>query len=301
VSVKVPSNVDMADTILWGLTLRQLAILGGVCLVSWSGYLGLRSIIPAYGLAALGTLAAGAGLALAFARPDGLHAERWLLAGMTHMIRPRRRVLAPEGLARKPGGVRSHGRVAAFHLPVRTMNESGVVGLGGGRWILICRASALNLELRTASERESLMRGFGRFLNSLDKPVSLVVRSERSDLRAHIARIDETAPGLPHQELELAARAHSAFLGSLAERSDLLRREVYLVLCVHGSDEQQAAAQLRRRADDSAALLRSLGIRVAPLEGEDAASLMARAANPGGSLPLEGLSLPGEVVSGRPS
>ncbi|MPZ16206.1 MAG: hypothetical protein GEU73_17610, partial [Chloroflexi bacterium] len=92
-SVKVPSNIDMADTIVWGLTLRQLAVLAGVCLVSWSGYLGLRSIIPPYVLAALGTLASGAGLGLAFARPDGLHAERWLMAGVTHMIRPRRRVL----------------------------------------------------------------------------------------------------------------------------------------------------------------------------------------------------------------
>lgn len=297
-TVKVPSNIDMADTIVWGLTLRQLIVLGGACLLGWSGYLGLRSLIPTYVLAALGTLFAGAGIAFAFAQVDGLNAERWLAAGLAFVSKLRRRVLAPEGLPKLQAKARSGEHVASFHLPIQTINEAGVIGLDGGRWALVCRTSALNLELRSAPERDALLRGFGRLLNSLDRPICLVVRSERSDLRAQVARIDETAGGLPHPDLERAARAHARFLSSLGERSDILRREVYVVLSVEGVDQEQATAQLRRRAEESATLLRSLGIRITPQVGDDAASLLARASDPARSLPIQGHSLPGDVVSG---
>jgi hypothetical protein len=300
VTVKVPSNIDMADTIVWGLTLRQLIVLGGACLLGWSIYLGLRFLIPAYFLAALGTLFAGVGIAFAFAQPDGLNAERWLAAGLSFAIRPRRRVLAPEGLPPPPTKTRRSERVAGFHLPVQVINDAGVIGLDG-EWVLVCRASALNLELRSAPERDALLRGFSRFLNSLDRPICLVVRSERSDLRPQVTRIEEMAGGLPHPDLERAARAHARFLSSLAERNDILRREVYVVLSADGVDEKQATAQLRRRAEESATLLRSLGIRITPQEDEDAATLLARASDPSRSLPLQGHSLPGDIVSGAAS
>jgi PrgI family protein len=301
VTVKVPSNIDMADTIVWGLTLRQLIVLGGACLLGWSCYLVLRFVIPVYVLAALGTLFAGAGIALAFAQPDGLNAERWAAAGLAFGTKPRRRVLAPEGLPAPMQGRRRSGRVAGFHLPIHGINEAGVIGLGGGRWVLVCRTTAVNLELRSTPERDSLLRGFGRFLNALDRPISVVVRSERSDLRSQVTRIEEMAGCLSHPDLERAARAHASFLSSLAERNDILRREVYVVLSADGIDERQATAQLQRRAEESATLLRSLGIGMTPLEDDDAAALIARASDPGRSLPLRGHNLPSEVVSEAPT
>lgn len=297
-TVKIPSNIDMADTIVWGLTLRKLIVLGSTGVLGWSIYLGLRVLIPVYVLAALGTLFAGAGIAFAFAQPDGLNAERWLAAGLIFATRPRRRVLAPEGLPALPTRARRGERVAGFSLPVQAINEAGVIALGGGRWALVCRTSAVNLGLRSPSEREALLRGFGRFLNSLDRSISLVVRSERSDLRPQITHIEEMAGGLPHPDLERAARAHAHFLTSLAERNDILRREIYVVLSVQGVDEKEATAQLRRRVEESATLLRSLGIRITPQEDDDAATLLARASDPGRSLPLQGHSLPGDVVAG---
>lgn len=296
-TTKLPSNIDMADTIVWGLTLRQLIVLGGTCLVAWTSYLGLGSLAPSYAVAAVATLLAGVGVALAFAQPDGLAAERWLIMGLLHLVKPDRRVLAPEGLTERTGRMRSE-RVGAYSLPVRAVSESGTIFLEDGSWALVCRASALNLELRSASERESLLRGFGRFLNSLDRPIVILVRSERSDLRSLIAHLEQSAGGLPHPDLERAARAYARFLDSLAQRRDLARRGVYLVLRAGESNEDQASAQIRRRADDAAALLRAIGVRVVPLDGQQAAALIARAADPGGPLPLEGQALPGGVVSG---
>lgn len=297
-NVKVPSDIDRPDTILWGLTLRQVGILSTSCLVAWLVYLSLDGLAPDYVLAAAATVVMGTGAAFCFATPDGVHAERWLVTGIRHALAPRTRVLAPEGAAKPPSWARSPQPVGAFRLPVTRIDSTGVVALAGGRWALICRASPLNLRLRAPVERESLTRGFGRFLNSLDRAVSFIVRSERSDVRGHIARIEEGAAGLPHTDLERAAHAHARYLESLAERQDILRREVYVVFSAQGRAGDAIATELRRRAEDAAVLLRSLGVRVVPCAGEEAAALIAKACEPDRPLPAAGRSLPGDVVTG---
>ena len=57
-----------------------------------------------------------------------------------------------------------------------------------------------------------------------------LVRSNRADLRGLIGAIEERSPGLPHPQLEAAAREHAEFLRSLAARRDVLSRQVLLCL-----------------------------------------------------------------------
>ncbi|MDP9222818.1 MAG: PrgI family protein, partial [Actinomycetota bacterium] len=276
-SVKLPSDIDMADRILWGLTARQLAILGLTCIVCSTLYLPLAH--QPYVAAPLAVVAA-AGVVLALARPDGVMAEQWLLQGLRHALTPRRRVLAPDGLPRLPQWIKSREAIAALELPVGSVGSAGVVVLGDGVFSLICRASALNLALRADSERAALVEGLGRFLNSIDSSLSFVVRSERSDLRGHIAAIERGAGALWHPALKQAAWDHAAFLDSLAQRRDILRREVYVVLSAKAQDESKAALRLLARAEEARSLLRGLGIRLTVLDGEGAATLIARALDP---------------------
>jgi hypothetical protein len=296
VSVKLPSDIDMADRIVWGLTARQLAILGLTGIVCSAMYLPLARwpFVAALPI----VVVAAAGIALALARPDGLVAELWVLQALRHVLTPRRRVLAPDGLPELPQWARSRGSVAALQLPLTGVNSAGVVVLGGGVFSIICRASAFNLALRAESERAALIEGFGRFLNSIDSPLSFVVRSERSDLGGHIAAIQQRAGVLPHPALEQAARDHAAFLDSLAQRRDVLRREVYVVLMTRAQDGNEAGVRLHARAEEARSLLRGLGIRLTALDGEGAAGLIARAFDPDCNPGPSELTLDNAVVTG---
>jgi hypothetical protein len=241
---------------------------------------------------------AAAGIALAFARPDGLVAEQWMVQGVRHGLTPRRRVLAPDGLPELPQWAKSRDSITALELPLTGVNSAGVVVLGGGVFSIICRASALNLALRAESERAALIEGFVRFLNSIDSPLSFVVRSERSDLGDHIAAIQQRAGALPHPALEQSARDHAAFLESLAQRSDVLRREVYVVLTTRAQNEDEAGVRLHARAEEARSLLRGLGIRLTALDGAGAARLVVRALDPDGNPGPPELALDDEVVTG---
>jgi hypothetical protein len=84
--------------------------------------------------------------------------------------------------------------------------------------------------LRTPGEQEALVASFGRYLHSLTAPVQILIRAQRLDLSVQIAELREQAGGLPHPALEAAAREHADYLAQLAQQSELLRRQVLLIL-----------------------------------------------------------------------
>jgi hypothetical protein len=289
VSDKIPADIDMEDPIMWGLTARQALILATALLLGYGGYFGLAAAVPEVVRISLGALIGAAGIALAFARPDGIHAERFLAYAVRHMTSARRRVLAPEGLPDLPAWARSPGRVDPLRLPAEGIEQDGVIDLGRAGCALVCRARAVNLALRSEAETKTLVAGLARFLNSLDAHASFIVRSDRVDLSERVRALEAGAARLPHPALEAAARAHARYLASLTARGDVMRRDVFVVLRSPG-DPDASGPLLRRRSADARALLAGAGISIEPLTAHGAARLLARASQRGaraGALPTE--------------
>jgi hypothetical protein len=149
-SVKVPSDIDVADRLLWDLTARQVAILGIAILCGVSLYAPLGSA-PAAVIAAAEVIVMGIGATLALARPDGVAAEQWLLAAIRHRRAPTRRVAAPEGLLKLPRWAQDK-QVGELDFPAREVVAGGAVTLDYNSFALVCRCSALNLALRSEED-----------------------------------------------------------------------------------------------------------------------------------------------------
>jgi hypothetical protein len=133
-----------------------------------------------------------------------------------------------------------------------------------------------------------LVAGFARFLNSLAEPIQILVRAEPVDLSPTIDRLLEDAPGLPHPALEAAARAHARFLAELAERRDLLAREVLVVL--RQTNAQDSAGRLHRRAAEATTALGAAGVTLVVLAGPAAAECLGRCLDPAAPSRPEGLA-----------
>jgi len=187
--------------------------------------------------------------------------------------------------------------VAPLELPFEGASRDGHVELGAEGIAAICRASSINFALRLEAEQQALVEGFARLLNALDAQVLFLVRSNRADLRSFVDAIEEGAPGLPHSGLEAAAREHAAFLRSLAARRDILSRQVLLCFREPGGAAEERLIRLDHRIEEAAALLRGLGVRLARLDGEQAAELLAAASDAESELPPRGSGLL-EVVEG---
>jgi hypothetical protein len=254
-------------------------------------YVGVGERIPLPLFAAVAVPVALVGLLWATTSPEGTTWERIGLAALRHFRTPRRRVLAPEGVAESPDWLFAVDQVAPLDLPAEGVPD-GHVDLGTHGAAAVCRATSLNFALRSEAEQLALVEAFARLLNALDAPVQFLVRSGRADLRAVVEALEERAGGLPHPALEEAAREHAAFLASLGSRRDVLERQV--LVCFReppGGSAEEAAARLDHRVEEAAALLRGMGVRLSRLEADEATELLVRASDPEAAPPPRGSSL----------
>jgi PrgI family protein len=290
--VKLPADVELEDRLAFGLTGKQLALLAGAAVTAYGSFLLAAAVLPTPLAAAAPLLVAVGGGLLALLRHDGLSGDQLALALARFALTPKRQLLAPEGLpARLPGAPRQP-RLAPLDIPIRRVLAAGLVQLADGSHCRLLAAAGTSFELRSPEEQQAFVSAFARFLNALADPVQIVVRSEPASLNTQADRLARTNPDQT-PGLRAAALDHSRFLRSLAETRPLRRRRILLVLRTREQRRDPAQAALARLAADATELLLGAGVALHPLDGEQAARLLAASLDPPG--PLEGSQLQGEI------
>ncbi|MEU8236425.1 PrgI family protein [Actinoplanes sp. NPDC048967] len=263
----VPANVAEPDRIAFGLTFRQLAILGGTGLAGFGCYRTFGPLLPPAVWVAAGILTFAVAAVVALGRRDGLPLDVWLRHGFTLSHSPR--TLTP-GTARASAVAVVAGKPsvpAPLRSPVTTISPAGVLTSEGRDKVLIA-CGTTNIHLRTGSEQAALLDGFGRFLNSLTGPAQLLVAAQRHDLTAHAQATTDFAPRLPHPALQMAAEDYAAFLIDLDAERDPLHRQVLAVVTGEHA------------ADGAVRALSGLGIEATPLDGPAVAAALANSVDP---------------------
>lgn len=321
--VRVPADVNRPDTLLAGLTARQLLILGAVAAALYAAWAATRTVVPSLVAIAVAVPVAGAAFAVVTVRRDGIGLDQLAVAAARFWRSPRRLVPQPGRGVPAWEGAPAQPPVTRLQLPVAGiegtststdysgsgggMDGAGVLDLGSDGAAVVCAATTVNLGLRTPAEQDALVAGYGGWLNSLTGPAQIIIRADRIDLGPYIAELKDRAAELPDPALEAAAIAHAEFLADLAAGRDLLRRQVLLVLreplppVAGGRGGRQAArARAGQRAAETAAALAPLGVRVTVLDAASASAVLATAADPDRPPAPPGLSAPGATVTGPP-
>ena len=353
-AVRIPADVDREDRVVGPLTARQLLILGVTGIVLYGTYTLTREVVPLAVFLIVAIPIGACAALLALGQRDGITLDRLALAALRQRLSPQHRVAAPEGIRPAPEWltiqVTSDGKrptkkgsatgpvsevsPAALRLPAEGVTDTGVIDLGKDGVAAIAVCSTINFALRTPAEQESLVASFGRYLHSLTAPVQILVRAERLDLSGQIAELREQAGGLPHAALEQAAREHAEYLDQLRHATDLLRRQVLLILreplhtaaptdglggtsplaaltarrkaakqagLVDEATRRAAEARLARRLGEAVELLSPSGITVTPLDAGQATAVLAAACNPDSLIPPSaGLAGSNEVITTAP-
>jgi len=280
--VRLPGDVEMEDRLAFGLTARQLVILGVAALVSYGVYAAAGSVLPLPLAAALAMPTALAGVALALGRLAGLSGDRIALAAARHLIQSRRRV-AGEKLPGRLMDAPEQPGVSLLRVPVRAVLASGVVELVDGTSALLLAAAGTNWALRSEEEQAALADAYAKWLNSLIEPTTITVRSEPVDLTGHATAIEDASRALPHPALRHCAHTYAQFLAELAREGDgLRRRQIVVVLSTRNRKRESAKSELERRASETTGLLAAAGVELEALDGQRAAGLLLGALEPPG-------------------
>ncbi|MFI0352839.1 PrgI family protein [Actinomadura sp. 9N407] len=314
-TAKIPADVDQPDKILYGFTARQLAVLTSTGLVASGLYLAVHSWLPFAAVIASVLPVVALGCVVTVARRDGMSLDRYVLAALRHLQLPKTRVTTEsEVVEPPPGWCRARGRLPSpLRLPVRAVRHDGVMELAEGGLAVLVRAGTIPFGLQTPAEQAALVAVFGRWLNSLDVPVQILVRTRAVDLSGLSEHFATAAAGLAEPALERAAHDHAGFLAELNQVRDLLIREVLIVL-QSGAGQQPSAAlpswrsrsrkRLRdsgaavvmRQAEEAARALSVLGLTTGVLDASECVGVLAEALSPGGPHPVD-IAGPDEVIT----
>jgi hypothetical protein len=279
---RVPADVEKADRIVFGLTFRQLVILAVTGLTLYGAWSALATVVPPLVFLIAALPVAAAAYALAVGRRDGIALDVWLRAAIRHRRSPHRLIPADGPITPAPAWVRTTSGPgnkiplpAPLSLPAKGITPGGVVDLGPDGATALVGASTVAFGLRTSGEQNALVAGFGRWLNSLDAPVQILVRAERVDLSTVADRILDQAAGLPHPALEEAARSHAGFLDQLATQRELLHRNVTVAV-----RDRRGHGYAQHRANEAVRALAACEVAAIVLDGAGAAATLATSLDP---------------------
>ncbi|QFY14259.1 hypothetical protein GBF35_16345 [Nonomuraea phyllanthi] len=304
---QIPSDIDRPDKIAYGLTVRQILITATTGGVATAIYYLFHQLLPIVILAAVLLPLAALGMAIALGRRDGLSLDRFLLAALRFAHSPKRLVAAPDGVAEPPRWCRLRGKPPApLQLPVRAIRTDGALDLADGGVAVLVETGTLSFHLRTAGEQAALAGAFGRWLNSLEAPVQILVRARPVDLGNLIDAVERRAASLPHPALADAAGQHAAFLDELNSSRELLAHQVLIVLRDnHAAGRRRrsvrreaSAAVVLRRAAEAERSLAALGVTTRVLDAPAAHQVLTECLDPGGWHPAD-QALPDDIITGE--
>ena len=284
---RIPANVEKKDAVLFGFTFRQVVVLTVAGLIIYTAWTALAKVVHPLVFLIAAIPVAGFAFVLAVGRRDGICLDAWLAHAIGHRRAPHRLVPADGPVSPAPAWVSTTvGRgdklplPAPLRLPAKGITPDGLVDLGADGTTALITASTVAFGLRTPGEQNGLVAGFGRWLNSLDAPVQILVRAQRVDLTTVADRIADHAPTLPHPALEAAALSHVAFLDDLAAQRELLHRQVTIAV-----RDKRGPGHTLHRAAETVRALGACEVAAAVLDGYAAATALAASLDPTGPQP----------------
>jgi hypothetical protein len=297
-ATRIPADVDREDRVLANLTARQVAILSGTAAALWATFMAIRHLVPLVVFIACSVPVAAVAVAFALVRRDGLSLDRLALAAIRQRLAPRRRV--PGDVPATPTYLVPLATTppAPIGLPVTGIRVDGVIALDDHGCAAVVACGTVSFALATFGEQEAMVAGFARCLHGLSSPVQILVRAERMNLTPLADRIFDAAPGLPDPQLEAAAREHAGFLAELAARSELLWRQVLLVVRDPETTADVDSTPVLRQAENVAAALTAVGVDARVLDGPAVSAVLAAACDPNSSTPCS-ITNADEVITGR--
>jgi hypothetical protein len=277
--VAVPADVDLADKVLWGLTVRQVALLAPVALVLLAAWRALLGTAPILVLLVATAPVAALAIALALVRVDAVGLDRLAWAAIRA---PRGRLVpgepesAAHGLLERATGRRVPA-AKSLRSPVRDVGADGVIEVGPEGFAIALDVGFTNFTLRGAPEQASLVGAFARLLNAVDAHLQIISSARPVDLGDHLAALDARCAELEAGPLAEAGRAHRAWMDRLVSQTTLLRREITVIVrAAHPDGADYAARQVE-------ACAQAIGVDAHRLDGAEIAARCRYAVDPFGT------------------
>lgn len=115
------------------------------------------------------------------------------------------------------------------YLPFSEIRDNIII-MKDGSSRMILRVNALNFNLKSTEEQDAIIISYQRFLNSLNFPIQIVIRSVKVDIEAYINRLKNIALKQQNTLLQEQTYKYVDFLTNLIDLAQIMKKEFYIIV-----------------------------------------------------------------------
>ena len=116
-----------------------------------------------------------------------------------------------------------------LHLRIAEIRDNTVVLKNGGLRSVI-KVSSLNFNLKSEAEQNAIIYSYQAFLNTLEFPIQIVIRSRKLDLDVYIEKLKGIAEKQANSLLQRQTYEYVDYIQRLIEYADIMEKEFYVVV-----------------------------------------------------------------------
>ncbi len=119
--------------------------------------------------------------------------------------------------------------------------RDGIVIMNDGTFRSVVMVKAINFDLMSPQERESVEYAYQGFLNSLYFPIQIFTHSERVDIRPYLERLDKIRLEQDNMLLALLMDDYITFMLNISQQTNIMNKNFYIIIPYSPLDELQQA------------------------------------------------------------
>ena len=123
------------------------------------------------------------------------------------------------------------------HLPFSQIRENIII-MKDSSARLVMRCSTINFLLKSSEEQDAIIMSFQRFLNALDFPVQIIVRSTKLDIDGYLQKLKNQAVSQKNELLQNQTYEYIEYLKKLVEVAQIMKKDFYIVVPFDKQEDQ---------------------------------------------------------------
>lgn len=124
------------------------------------------------------------------------------------------------------------------YLPFSEIRDNCMI-MKDGSSRMVLKVHAVNFNLKSEEEQDSIIIGYQRFLNSLRFPIQIIVRSLKVDIEGYLMRLKNLALKQKNPLLQEQTYRYVDFLTNLIDMAQIMKKDFYIVV-PYDTDEDRS-------------------------------------------------------------
>jgi len=107
-------------------------------------------------------------------------------------------------------------------------NNTLVLKNGGIRGVI--KTTSINFNLKSEQEQQAIIYAYQGFLNSLEFPIQIIIRSKKLNIDDYIAQVEKLGEKQENKLLQEQTFEYAQYVKRLVEYADIMEKEFYVVV-----------------------------------------------------------------------